>query len=647
MGAYVIKGSKDPAVAFTLVVTEKGKGVLDDLGSDNTDSALNVAAEMSKLTGETHDSVGCPTHMNALDAKNPVDKAFGKRPKEASVKSYDVPNVVNVPAKTYYIFSKPRSMWAYYWRELAFPEKFENVIAVPDGQPDKWETMGPAFAFVVRYAKELRTLMAKLEFMTTNIEGHGSLHKDAGLLWRWLSDPEIWFGVLAADAWFNVEIEPVYKFLYTPSLIHPSSGSHFKRHEMPFLALKKLHTVRTFSGADSLVKNLQWTAAKAAECAKKQIPEAYKMLLAAAPRDEGTDTGRFVVTSQEREKLLMAWASGYSTGLSANWEKHWSKYLEAPLIFGLATDFEVGATFVRRLLAIIAPAHSAAAGEASTLQLSTTPADNFRISAAQLDTYVWEHMMHGAKQASIKEYVKKHKLDSAACIADWLKLADPAQRKEIDWTRATLPGLGPFFENKFFGGFHAQLVIEQLFSVYGQHIQTEQSMALKEAIVAAVLRLAGERAERTAEGMRAKPLTPAKRAMLPAAQAHTGELGKNDENLAQLELMCSQMLKRMRSTTAADVAAGATFTAKRKARWELLAKHEQKAAAGAMAAKRAKGTAKLTTDTYSTVRGEKCKANEAAYLAEAEAEASPRPPSPQGSGQVDGGKNKPKRKRSF
>ena len=190
-------------------------------------------------------------------------------------------------------------------------------------------------------------------------------------------------------------------------------------------------------------------------------------------------------------------------------------------------------------------------------------------------------------------------------------------------------------------------MIEQLFSVYGQHINAEQSMALKEAIVAAVMRLAGERAERTAEGMRAKPLTPAKRAMLPAAQAHTGELGKNDENLAQLELMCSQMLKRMRSTTAADVAAGATFTAKRKARWELLAKHEQKAAAGAMAAKRAKGTAKLTTDTYSTVRGEKCKANEAAYLAEAEAEASPRPPSPQGSGQVDGGKNKPKRKRSF
>ena len=97
------------------------------------------------------------------------------------------------------------------------------------------------------------------------------------------------------------------------------------------------------------------------------------------------------------------------------------------------------------------------------------------------------------KQASIKKAFKELKLDSPACLADWLKLADPAQRK-VDWTRATLPGLGPFFENKFFGGFHAQLVIEQLFSVYGQHISPEQSMTLKESIVGANVRLADERA---------------------------------------------------------------------------------------------------------------------------------------------------------
>ena len=621
-GAYVLKASAKEDEAFTVQVTEKGKGVLDDLGSDNTASALNVADEMSKLTGEVHPSYPCPTHMNALDGKNPVEKAFGCRPAAPTTKSFDLPNVLNVPAKTFYIWSKHRAIWEAYWRKGKYEPKWELLMPVPDGQPGKWETMGPAFSYVVRHAPALRKLMATLEFQTTNIEGHGSLHKDAGLLWRWLSDPELFFGVLAADAWFNNEIEPAYRFLHAPSEIHSASGPHFKRHEMPLLALKKLHTVRTFSGADELDKNLRWTVAKAAECAQKQIPEAYKMLVDAASRDEGTATGRFVVTSQEREALLVQWASGYSTALSANWENHWSKFLEPPLLFGLATDSEIGATFVRRLLAIVAPTQSAAAGPASALPLSTTAASAFRCaSAAQLDKYVFEHTSHGMARDSIKKAFKDLKLDSPACMADWVKLADPAQRKDVDWTRATLPGVGPFFENKFFGGFHAQLVIEQLFSVYGQHVRPGQSMGLKEGIVGANVRLADERNERMEEGMRAKPLTPAAREKLSGAQQHSGELKKSDETRKQLERMCEQMLKRMKAASAEELVAGHAFTLKRKAAWKLLGKREQKAAAGAMAAKRAKGTAKLTTDTFSTVRGEKRRAKEAAYLAEAEAEA--------------------------
>jgi hypothetical protein len=637
-GAYALKASAKEDEAFTVQVTEKGKGVLDDLGSDNTASALNVAHEMSQLTGEVHASYPCPTHMNALDGKNPLDKAFGKRPAAPTTKSFDVPNVLNVPAKAFYIWSKHRAIWEAYWRKGKLEPKFELLMPVPDGQPGKWETMGPAFAYVVRHAPALRKLMATLEFQTTNSDGHGSLHKDAGLLWRWLCDPEIYFGVLAADAWFNNEIEPVYRFLHAPSDIHSASGPHFKRHEMPLLALKKLHTVRTFSGADALDKNLQWTAAKAAACAQKQIPEAYKMLVDAAPRDEGTDTGRFVVTSQEREALLMQWASGYSTALSANWENHWSKFLEPPLLFGLATDSEIGAAFVRRLLAIVAPTHSAAAGLASALQLSTTPASDLRCaSAAQLDKYVWEHTSHGMAQAGIKKAFKDLKLDSPACMADWLKLADPAQRKDIDWTRATLPGVGLFFENKFFGGFHAQLVIEQLFSVYGQHVRPGQSMGLKEGIVAANVRQADERNERMEEGMRAKPLTPAARAKLSGAQQHSGELMKSDETRKQLERMCQQMLKRMKAATAEDMVAGHAFAKKRKAAWKLLGKREQKAAAGVMAARRVNGTAKPTTDTFSTARGEKRKVDEAEWLKqkEAEAAASPSQPSP-----VDGKRRK-------
>ena len=69
---------------------------------------------MSKLTGEVHASYPCPTHMNALDGKNPIDKAFGRRPSEPSTKSFDQPNVLNVPAKAFYIWSKHKDLWEYY-----------------------------------------------------------------------------------------------------------------------------------------------------------------------------------------------------------------------------------------------------------------------------------------------------------------------------------------------------------------------------------------------------------------------------------------------------------------------------------------------------------------------------------------------------
>jgi hypothetical protein len=169
-------------------------------------------------------------------------------------------------------------------------------------------------------------------------------------------------------------------------------------------------------------------------------------------------------------------------------------------------------------------------------------------------------------------------------------------------------------------------VIEQLFSVYGQHISAEQSIPMKEAIVGANVRLADERAARSAEEMRAKPLTEEARAKLSPEQQRTGELMKSDENRAQLELMCEQMLKRSTAITAEDMRAGREFSKKRKAAWALLGKREQKAAGGEMAAKRAKGKAKLTTDPFSTARGEQRKAKEAAGLAQMEAEAGPPTP---------------------
>ena len=85
--------------------------------------------------------------------------------------------------------------------------------------------------------------------------------------------------------------------------------------------------------------------------------------------------------------------------------------------------------------------------------------------------------------------------------------------------------------------------------------------------------------------------------------------------------MCEQMLKRMKATTAEDVAGWACIRGEAQGSMEAAWKARAEGCWRVMAAKRAKGTAKLTTDTFSTVRGEKRRAKEAAFLAEAEAEA--------------------------
>ena len=621
MGLYTVKSSPDPATAFQVALTEKGKGVLDDLGSDNTGSALNVALEMSQLTGEVHDEYPCPTHMNALDGKNPLDAAFGRQSGDATVASYDRPITINVPAKVFYVYSKHKATWETEWRHLQLEPSFDKLMAPPNGQPGKWETMGPAFQYVVTHAAALRKLMVRIEYVTTNMDGYGSLKKDAGLLWRWLCDPDLFFSVLAANSWFNNHVEPVYQFLYSPSKIHSASGGHFKREEMPLLALKKLHMCRTFSGVDALDKNISWTLAKAVDCAKTLIPDALQMLDNAKPRDEGVDAGRFVVHTKERDELLMDWAKGYCKALNLNWQNHWSKFLEPPLLFGLATDPEIGAAFVRRFIAIVAPAPiKARAGTPEQLQLSTT-ASSDRPAAATLDRYMFEHMGHGAQVANIKACVCKYKLDTAACMVEWLKLADPAQRLSVDWTRATLPALASFFEGKFFGGMHSQLMLEQKFSVYGQHASAEQGIALKEAIVAANVRLGSEREARRAESMRAKPLSAESRAKLPPEQQKTGELQRSEDNRKQLVLMTEQLLKRSEALTKEGLKSGAAFAKKRKTNWEMLALREAKAANGERVAKRQAGRAVMTTDPFSTLRGEKRRLKESAYQAQAEAEA--------------------------
>ena len=162
------------------------------------------------------------------------------------------------------------------------------------------------------------------------------------------------------------------------------------------------------------------------------------------------------------------------------------------------------------------------------------------------------------------------------------------------------------------------------------------------------VRRAFDRAARRDESMRAKPLTEEARAKLSSSEAQrTGELDKSDRSRSQLTKMSEQLLARMKAATPDQIKKGDAFSKKRQRSWDLLAKREAKALAGTMAAKRAKGTKKKPSDGYSEFRGELRKRKERDYNEEAEEAASPPPREPAGAGQVDGGKKKPARRRSF
>ena len=74
MGAVDVRPSPEPTEAFTVQVLEKA--VVQDLGSDNTGSAINVAGELGKLLGEPVGEWPCPIHINALSLVKTRSKSF-------------------------------------------------------------------------------------------------------------------------------------------------------------------------------------------------------------------------------------------------------------------------------------------------------------------------------------------------------------------------------------------------------------------------------------------------------------------------------------------------------------------------------------------------------------------------------------------
>ena len=595
MEACTIRASDDPQTPFLVELSEKGRHLVADLGSDNTDGALNVANELSKLLGETILSWPCPTHINALDGLNPMLKMYGKLSTDHTVASFDQPHPLRVHSKVSYIWSKHKNFLETRWKQLGLTPSWALLLPPPEGQLGKWESMGPALAWIINRHAQLIELMADVEFMTTNLAAEGSLHKDAGLLWRWLCNPDIYFGVLVAHSWFENEIEPIYEYLHSPSSIFPASGPHFRRQDMPRLALQAWQRARSFPPANSPLPLILAVA--------KKIPACVSLLDESGVLRVSNAVNRFEIPSQDRDRLLRSWSDSFRDALTSNFNKHWAKFLQAPNIFGLATDSDLGPFFVCRLIPMVLPSSPALSsfGSISATDLSA--------EASALTPLIDELFEDSDFCNSLISCFRSNDLDH---VPEWRTLARAETHHSATWSREELPHLAVFFQNKFFGGFHGNLALEQLFSVYGQHINTEQGMALKEAIVQANERLRTEREARRCEDLRAKPLTVDARDKLPQKRKETGELVKSDKNRNQLALLCEQLLVRMQSEPI-DLNLGAKFAKARQLSWELMKRREQAAFDALLQAKRVAGNKRRHTDLFGTVRDEIRRKRESEY----------------------------------
>ena len=123
VGLHVVKPSRgDATVAFTVAptaVAPKGD-VICSIGSDNTGSALNVVGEYEKLTGSKlpGSEWPCPTHINALEGKNPTLALCGD-----SGTAFNDPNALNISDKWWYICDKHWNFVQHWWAQLKLSTK--------------------------------------------------------------------------------------------------------------------------------------------------------------------------------------------------------------------------------------------------------------------------------------------------------------------------------------------------------------------------------------------------------------------------------------------------------------------------------------------------------------------------------------------
>ena len=613
LGLLRALGGAEAGSAVRVVMEEKGKGVILTLGSDNTASAVNVVDSYNLPTKEAALFWPCPTHVLALFGKTPIEKWIGDPGTDFSAL-----HAMNITNKWWWIWGKQIVHLKHYC--LKHPEATELVKTKPiRGLQGKWESVSDSMEQLYAKVDLLRAMSVAMEHK--NIGMKETWRTDWKLLKQMLHSGKIWFEFLVIYDWHELFVQPAFYMLKSKSIIKPKSGADFRREHIPKLALEALVLAQDLPqpGASDAV-----ILAKAA----KYLPKALKH--AQQRPSEGAARKGFEIYSQDMTAWLRAWAEKFCPQAMQVVTDHWMGFLTAPFLFGLATDPEIGAYFTRALLAAVAPA--TAPPPAAALLAGMTP------KAVAECKCIDRLLTSASEKLRIKLCFSKLGLaDSAEKRASWLKLCGvDGSRAELQWTRADLPGLAPFFEAYFFGGSTGNRLLEALFSVYGHHIQDQMGATLKEAAVRQNLALRAEKAARRDAALRQRPLPPAEL----AARGGDAELPRADDSIPQLQLRGLQLAARMEGASKENTAAARAFRLKREKAWELYVLREAKAYDVEALAKRQAGRAELSQNAFAQ---ERAREKEEAKKAREREPASPTgdtPPAKKGAGQPGPAKSK-------
>ena len=207
-----------------------------------------------------------------------------------------------------------------------------------------------------------------------------------------------------------------------------------------------------------------------------------------------------------------------------------------------------------------------------------------------------ERYLHVSVQAAIGlAFIKLGLGNTPAKIADWRKLCTPKLRPSVDWTTATLPGINPFFEVYFFGGKTGNHPVEQHFSTFGNHVEDEQSEALKEALSVGAIHLAAGKVARCAPALRKRLKKGGEGEDPPADQ----RLKNDSDTRAQLQMRGQQLVAHIKRDVPAALE---NFRKDRELAWKMLQARELKVLSGNASEKRRRGRIRRVADPYGEQR---------------------------------------------